>query len=64
VLVVLFLMNMFPYWLPTSGWLRDPAIQALIVVLLTMGLVGWWVIRPEGGEKMEKTMKRWMLTKP
>ena|SRR3990172_7623994 len=64
VLVVLFLMNMFPYWLPTSTWLRDPAIQALIVVLLTMGLVGWWVIRPEGGEKMEVTMKRWMLTKP
>ncbi len=64
VLVVLFLMNMFPYWLPTSTWLRDPAIQALIVVLLTMGLVGWWVIRPEGGEKMEVAMKRWMLTKP
>ncbi len=64
VLVILFLMNMFPYWLPTFAWLRDPAIQALIVVLLTMGLVGWWVIRPEGGEKMETTMKRWMLTKP
>ena len=64
LLVFLFLMNMFPYWIPAWDFLRDPAIQALIVVLLTMGLVGWWVIRPEGGEKMEKTMRRWMLTKP
>jgi hypothetical protein len=66
-LVVVFLMNMFPAWLPTWGFLRDPAIQALIVVLLTMGLVGYWIVRPEptplaAGEK--GWFKRWMMERP
>ncbi len=63
-LVVIFGMNMFPYWLPTWDFLRDPATQALIIVLLTMGLIGYWVIRPEGGKPAEDWYKTWMLKRP
>jgi hypothetical protein len=65
-LLVIFGMNMFPAWIPAWGFLRDPAIQALIVVLLTMGLVGWWIIRPEPTPRApgeEGWFKRWVTTR-
>jgi hypothetical protein len=63
ILVLVFAMNMFPAFLPTLDFLRDPAIQALIVVMLTMGLVGYWVMKPEGGEELPTTLKRWVFEK-
>ncbi len=62
-LVVIFLMNIFPNWIPTLWWLHDPATQAIIITLLTAGLVGYWIIKPEGGEEMPKKLKRWMMEK-
>lgn len=65
-LVMIFGMNMFPTWLPTFDFLRDPAIQALIIVLLTMGLVGYWVIRPEPTPPVpgeEGWFKKWVTTR-
>lgn len=40
----------FPAFVPR--WTLDPNTQALIIVLLTMGLVGWFIIRqPEESKK-------------
>jgi len=60
VLALIFMMNVFPAFMPTFYFLRDPAVQALIIVLLTMGLVGYFVIRPERGEELPKKLRRWM----
>ncbi len=62
-LVVIFMMNIFPNWMPTLWWLHDPATQAIIITLLTAGLIGYWIIKPEGGEEMPKKLKRWMMEK-
>ncbi len=62
-LIIIFLMNMFTGFFPTFYFLRDPAVQALIIVLLTMGLVGYWIIRPEKKEELPKTLSRWMMEK-
>jgi len=62
LLVFIFATNIFPDFFPYFDFLKDPSIQALLIVLLTMGLVGYWVIRPEG-PAIETRVKEWMLTK-
>src|SRR5574341_1410137 len=62
LLVFIFATNIFPDFFPYFDFLKDPSIQALLIVLLTMGLVGYWVIRPEG-PKIEQRVKEWMLTR-
>lgn len=44
-LVVMILMAVMPGFFPSVGFLSDPATQALLIVLLTMGLIGWFIIR-------------------
>ena len=51
LLVFVILMAMIPGYWPTFDFLRDPAIQALIIILLVLGLVGYFVIREPGGEQ-------------
>jgi hypothetical protein len=62
LLVFLFIMNLFPTFFPTFGWLMDPTIQALLFVLLIMALVVYWVMKPESkpGESVPKTLRKWM----
>jgi len=62
-LIFMILVAMIPGFLPTFDFLRDPAIQALIIILLVMGLIGYFVVREpaaagaEGGwEKFIKSM--------
>jgi len=62
ILVTTFLANMFPNFLTTFGFLRDPSMQAFIIVLLVMGLVGYWIMRPEKTkETTPQMLKRYML---
>jgi hypothetical protein len=51
LLVFVILMAMIPGYWPTFDFLRDPAIQALLIILLVLGLVGYFVIREPGGEQ-------------
>ena len=44
-LIVMIFMAITPGFWPTFNFLRDPSIQALIIILLVMGLVGFFVIR-------------------
>ena len=63
-LVFLFALNIFPtFWPGAFSWLRDPAIQALLIVLLVMGLVAYFVIGTGPGEPTPKKLKRWVGTK-
>lgn len=63
-LIFMILVAVLPGFLPTFDFLRDPAIQALIIILLVMGLIGYFVVREpaatataEGGwEKFIKSM--------
>ena len=57
-LLIVFFMNMYPGFLPRFDFLRDPAVQAFIIVLLTIALVGYWVLRPE--KKGEGFLKGWV----
>ena len=62
LLVFIFATNIFPDLFPYFDFLKDPNIQALLIVLLTMGLVGYWVIRPEG-PSMKERVKDWMTVR-
>jgi len=62
LLVFIFATNIFPDLFPYFDFLKDPNIQALLIVLLTMGLVGYWVIRPEG-PTMKERVKDWMTVR-
>ncbi len=44
-LIVMILMAVLPGFWPTFSFLHDPSIQALVIILLVMGLVGFFVIR-------------------
>jgi len=59
-LVVLVIMNSFPQLLPAFGFLRDPSTQALLIVLLVMGLVGYFVMREDKPSKAHETIRKWM----
>jgi len=60
-LLVIILMTMIPGFFPTAGFLRDPGTQALLIILLIMGLVGYFVIRdPEESEGLGNWLKTWI----
>ena len=61
-LIVMILMAIIPGYLPVFDFLRDPAIQALIIILLVMGLIGFFVIREPNtsGETFNDWIKKWM----
>lgn len=62
-LVVMILMAVIPGFFPTFYWLQDPSIQALVIILLIMGLVGWFIIREPGtGGGMKDFIDSWMKT--
>jgi len=63
-LVLLIVMNSFPQLLPAFGFLRDPSTQALLIVLLVMGLVGYFVMREDKPSKFHKTIRTWMKAPP
>jgi len=65
-LIVMMLMAMLPGFLPTFGFLRDHAIQALIIILLTMGLIGYFVVReePQPGTGVADWLNRWIGKPP
>lgn len=57
LLAFVIIKSAFPHFAPR--WTLDPNTQALLVTLITMGLVGWFIIRePEKkkswGERMEE----------
>lgn len=45
ILVIVFLFNIFPSFLPWFDFLRDPAIQAFLIVILIAGLVIYFAMR-------------------
>jgi len=66
ILGLVFLMTVFKDFMPAFYWARNPAFQALIIVVLVIGLVGYFVIkpeRPEGSTGLPGTLKKWVGTK-
>ncbi len=60
LLFVIF-MAIIPGWFPAFDFLRDPAIQALIIILLVIGLVGFFLTREEtGGGGATAWMTKWL----
>lgn len=59
-LVVMILMAVIPGFFPTFYWLQDPTVQAIVIVLLLMGLVGWFVIREPGGDDFKTWIDKWL----
>lgn len=61
-LVFTILMAVIPGFFPTFQFLRDPSVQALIIILLVMGLIGFFVIREPTGQRNEfaNWIQRWM----
>ncbi len=60
LLVFLFLMNIFPTFFPSGFyWLADPTIQALLFVLLIMGLIVYWVMAPESTKTGPQRIREW-----
>lgn len=59
-LIVMILMAIIPGFFPTFYWLNDPAVQALVIILLIMGLVGWFVIRGPSEGDFAGFIDRWM----
>jgi hypothetical protein len=63
LLVVTILMAMIPGFWPSFDFLRDPAIQALVIILLVLGLVGYFVIREPGGQQgFDNWLRVWVGT--
>jgi hypothetical protein len=64
VLVVKFLMDIFPEFFPSSfNFLRDPAIQAVIIVIGVMSFVIYFAFKPPGTEPTHSWARRWMEEK-
>ncbi len=59
-LVVMIFMAVIPGFFPTFHWLQDPSVQALVIILLIMGLVAWFVIREPGEGDFKGWIDRWM----
>lgn len=64
VLLLMFVMNVFPDLIPSWSFLRNPATQAALVVVLTIVVVVYFVMRPEGGEPLHKQVSWWIREKP
>lgn len=65
VLIVIFLMKVFPEFFPGSfNFLRDPAIQALIIVIGVMSFVIYYAFMPPSTEPTHKWVERWMGKPP
>jgi len=47
ILVIVILKAIIPGFFPMLRFLQDPAMQALIVVLLVIGLIGFFIIRDD-----------------
>ncbi len=59
-LVVMILMAVIPGFFPTFYWLQNPTVQAVVIVLLLMGLVGWFVVREPGGDDFKTWIDKWL----
>jgi peptidoglycan/LPS O-acetylase OafA/YrhL len=59
-LIVMILMAIIPGFFPSFYWLQDPSIQALVIILLIMGLVGWFVVREPGQGDFKGFIDKWM----
>ncbi len=64
VLVLMFIINVFPDFIPGWDFLRNPATQAAIVVVATIVIVVYFVMKPEGGEPLHKQVPWWIREKP
>jgi len=60
ILLFIILMTVIPGFFPTFDFLRDPSMQALLIILLVMGLVGFFVIREPGGGGLKEWLDTWM----
>jgi len=68
ILGFVFLTTAFKDFMPALTGLRNPAFQALIIVVLVIGLVGYFVIKPEGpvdpsDKGLPGTLKKWVGTR-
>ena len=63
ILLIIISLAVFPGFFPSWYFLRDARMQALLIILLVMGLIGWFVIRgPSTGTaatKFGETLKEW-----
>jgi len=62
ILLFTILMSVVPGFFPYFDFLRDPSMQALLIILLIMGLVGFFVIREPGGGGLKEWIDKWMKT--
>lgn len=58
VLIAITIYAVSPYSLPFE-FLRDPAIQSVLVVVIVLALVVWFVMGKEGGEDWTTKMGKW-----
>jgi len=64
LLVIVLLVNVFPEIIDIQ-FLKDPMIQALLIILGVMGLIGWFVMRPEhpgGSPPVSNVLRDWIGT--
>ena len=60
-LIFMIVMAVVPSYWPGWWWLRDPSIQALVIILLVMGLIAFFVIRePSSEEGFGDWVKTWL----
>ncbi|VVB81191.1 Uncharacterised protein [uncultured archaeon] len=65
VLIVKFLMDLFPEFFPGSfDFLRDPSIQAVFVVILVFSLVVYFTFKEPSDVKLHTTIRKWVEDKP
>lgn len=53
------LMAVIPGFFPTFDFLRDPGVQAVLVIVLTIGLVGFFLFR-EPSEAGDRNFRQWL----
>ncbi len=61
LLLITVLIAVVPGFFPTFGFLSNPSTQALIIILVTMGLIGYFVMRePESAPGFGDWVKKWL----
>ena len=60
LLVFLIAVAVFPGFFSGFSFLRDPSVQAVLVIVLIAGLVIYFALREGGGEPMHKKVREWM----